>query len=232
MAAGDHPVTCYKAVRPDGTDWHTGLIGYGAALTSGEVLVPPLPDDDEFPGPGWLHLATVPTGCVGMRWPCRLFAVEPVGEVHCDADHHPHKVGCRAVRVVRELPAHEVFGPQGEAVAAVIDRAARLTLHEVHALSAAWYAARDAAGDAAWDAAGDAARAAARAARAAARDAAWAAAGDAAGDAAGATAREAALALVVADLVGQRGLTQQHIDLLLAPWRAVIGDPLAVAVTG
>lgn len=28
---------------------------------------------------GWLSVATVPTDCTGMRWPCRLLEVEPVG---------------------------------------------------------------------------------------------------------------------------------------------------------
>ena len=59
-----------------------------------------------------------------------------------------------------EPPAHEVFGPQGEHVAALLERAHRLTPVEASALDAVWYAAWDAA----WDAARDAAWAAARAA--------------------------------------------------------------------
>ena len=46
---------------------------------------------------------------------------------------------------------------------------------------------------------------------AAARAAAWAA------------ARDAAVALVVRDLIGQHGLTQDHYDTLTRPWRTVIG---------
>ena len=53
------------------------------------------------------------------------------------------------------------------------------------------------------------------AARAAARDAAWAAAA--------AAARDAAVALVVRDLIGQHGLTQDHYDTLTRTWRTVIG---------
>ena len=41
----------YKATRPDGTDFYTGTVDYGAALASGEPL-PELPGDDVFPGPG------------------------------------------------------------------------------------------------------------------------------------------------------------------------------------
>ena len=135
----------WKAVRLDGRDWHTGSIDYAAALESGGTVTVGVPDGDVFPGPGWLHVATVPTECVGAKWPSRLLIVEPLGELRRDADH-PHKVGCRALRVVEERPGWEMFGPQGRDVVAVID------------------AARDAARAAAWDAAWDAAR-----------DAAWAA---------------------------------------------------------
>jgi hypothetical protein len=162
----------YKATRPDGTDFYTGTVDYGAALASGDTIRLDS-DETEFPGPGWLHLATVPTECDGMTWPCRLFEVEPVGDVHHDEDH-PYKIGCREVRVLRELPAHEAFGPQGEQVAALIERARCLTAAEIKRLHAAWYAAR-------------------AAARAAARYAAWDAAGDAAG--------YAAWSLVARDLI-------------------------------
>ena len=119
----------YKATRPDGTDFYTGTVDYGAALASGDTIRLDS-DETEFPGPGWLHLATVPTECDGMTWPCRLFEVEPVGEFH-RGEGHPHKIGCREVRVLRELPAHEAFGPQGEQVAALIERARCLTAAEI-----------------------------------------------------------------------------------------------------
>ena len=54
----------------------------------------------------------------------------------------------------------------------------------------------------------------------AARDAAWDAAGVAAWDA----AWGAAWGAVVSDLVGQHGLTQEHVDTLMAPWVQVLGD--------
>ncbi len=183
----------YKATRPDGTDFYTGTVDYGAALASGDTIRLDS-DETEFPGPGWLHLATVPTECDGMTWPCRLFEVEPVGDVHHDEDH-PHKIGCREVRVLRELPAHEAFGPQGEQVAALIERARCLTAAEIKRLHAAWYAARDAAWyparDAAWDAAWYAAR-----------DAAW----------------YAAWSLVARDLI-----STDAYDTLTRPWGEVIG---------
>ena len=57
------------------------------------------------------------------------------------------------------------------------------------------------------------------AAWAAARDAAWDAAHAAARYAAWAAARDAALATLVRDLI-----TPKQYDLLMAPWRTVIGD--------
>ena len=217
----------YKATRPDGADFYTGTVNYAAALASGEPL-PELSGDGEFPGPGWYHLATVPTECVGMSWPCRLFEVEPVGDVFMTL-RHPHKIGARSVRVLREVEAHRVFGPQGEQVAALIERCRTLSSAELDRLYAArgtargtaWHAALDAAWDAAWHAALDAARAAAwDAAWDAARAAAWGAAWDAALDA----ARDAARGLLCRDLIGQHdGWDQDAYDLLTGPWRDVIG---------
>jgi len=106
----------------------------------------------------------------------------------------------------------EVFGPQWEQVCALVLRAARLTPDKAKALGAA----RGTAWDAAWDAAWYAARGAAWDA---ARDAAWGAAWDAAWYA----ARDAAWALVIRDLIGQHGFTQDHYDTLTGPWRRVIG---------
>ena len=122
----------------------------------------------------------------------------------------------------------ETFGPSWALVVAVIRRAAVLTEGEARSLAAArdaaWAAARDAA---AWAATRDATRAAAR-------DAAWAAARDAAAraatrDAAWAATRDAARAASVADLVGQHGLTQEHINTLMAPWVQVLGTDWADA---
>lgn len=198
----------WKATRPDGTDFYTGTVDYAAALESGEPL-PELSGCGEFPGGTWYHLATVPTKCVGMAWPCRLFEVEPVGEVKVARSRfpyraHPHKVGVRSLRVLREVAAHRVFGPQGEQVAALIERSKTLTSEEARRLDE-YRAVWDAAWCAAWGAARDAAR-----------DAAWCAAWDAAWC--------AAVALVVRDLIGTDGpWTQAAYDLLTGPWRQVIG---------
>ena len=94
-----------------------------------------------------------------------------------------------------ELPAPEVFGPQGAHVVALLDRARHLTPDEASEL--------DAELDAAWDAAWDAARGAAW-------DAAWGAAWDATWD--------AACGLVVRDLI-----TTEDYDALTRTWREVIG---------
>ena len=214
----------YKCTRLGGTDFFSGSVDYAAALTSGEPLPELSGDAMEFPGSGWYHLATVPTECVGMSWPCRLFEVEPVGDVFMD-NAHPHKIGARSVRVLREIEAHRVFGRQGEQVVALIERCRRLSAVEVERLAntreadwgAALHAARATARAAALDAALDATL-----------DAALDAAGDAAGDAAQFAAQFAALdaasALLCRDLIGQvPGWGQDAYDLLTGPWRDVIG---------
>ena len=141
-------MTYWKATRPDGTDFYTGTVDYAGALASGEPT-PALSGEGEFPGEGWYHLATVPTECVGMSWPCRLFEAEPVGDQTLDTEH-PHKIGCSSVRVVREVDGHIALGPQGAEVAALIARTRALPGDEAERLGAAWYAARGAARDAAW----------------------------------------------------------------------------------
>ena len=212
----------FKSTRPDGTDFYTGTVNYAAALTSGEPL-PELSGDVAFPGPGWYHLATVPTECVGMLWPCRLFEVEPVGDVMMD-NAHPHKIGARSVRVLREIDAHRVFGPQGEQAAALIERCRTLSAVEVDRLAAAWEASWDAADrDVTWVAALIAARAAAwEAAWDAIWDAIWAARSTA--RRATRAAGDAAAALLCRDLIGQApAWDQASYDLLTGPWRDVIG---------
>ena len=212
--------TFYKATRPDGTDFHTGLVDYGAALASGEPVTHP-GDVRSATGDAatYLSVSTSAADCTGFQWPCRLFAVEPVDPWTPHATDLPNKRACLSLRVVEELPAWQVFGPNGERVAAIVDRASRLTADEVDRLDAAWDAARDAAGAAAraaaraaaWAAAWDAALAAAwDAARDAARDAAWAAARAAA---------RASIAETVRDLI-----TPEQYELLAGPWNTVIAD--------
>lgn len=216
-------MTFFKAVRPDGSDFHTGTVDYGAALISGDVVRHP--DPDLTVGPDrYLSVATVATDCTSMAWPCRLLLVEPVGKTRQGPDL-PSKIRCEAVRVVGERPAHEALGPQGEHVAALIERIRSLTADEMGRLAAARDAARDATRAATWDATWDATRDATRdAARDAARwatwDATWDATWNAAWDAAWDAARDATWALLVRDLIG-------HGDYrtLVAPWASVCGWP-------
>lgn len=186
-------VRYYKATRPDGTDFRTGEIDYGAALKSGETIEHPEKFVRNEPST-YFSVSTSPADCTGMRWPCRLFRIEPVGRAWRN-DEMPNKRCCSRLRVVEELPAHEALGPQGEEVAALIERCGTLTVDELERLAVAWVAARAAAWSAARDAAWDAAWVAARVA-------AW-------GD--------AALALVTRDLI-----SQEHFDTLYGPWAQVI----------
>jgi hypothetical protein len=105
----------------------------------------------------------------------------------------------------------EIYGPQGEYIVALIERARRLTDEE--AAGPRW--TQDVGRR-------DASRAARRAARRATRYAAWYAAWYAARDAAP-FAEDAATALVVRDLISPDDFTQEHYDVLTGPWRQVIG---------
>ena len=205
----------FKSTRPDGCDFYTGTVDYAAALASGEPL-PELSGGVAFPGRGWYHLATVPTECVGASWPCRLFEVEPVGDVFMD-NAHPHKIGARSVRVLREIEAHRVFGPQGEQVVTLIERSRTLSAADMARLGDDWAVARAVARDAAWGAAWGAMSGAAR-------DTTWGAARGASWDASWNAARDAAVALLCRDLIGQApGWDQDAYNLLTGPWRDVIG---------
>ena len=227
-------MTWWKATRPDGTDFYTGTVDYAGALASGDPT-PALSGSGPFPGPGWYHLATVPTECIGTSWPCRLFEVEPDDDL---GDYRPrgaYKVGATAVRVLAEVDAHVALGPQGVQVAALIARCGTLTADDMARLGAAWDATRDAtrrdaargvATRGAWDttrgAAWDAARGA-RGARGAAWGAAWDAARDAARDAWG-VAWGTTWGLLLRDLIGHHpGWDQDAYDRLTGPWRQVIG---------
>ena len=222
----DMTTTYYKAVRPDGTDFHTGETrwappeGHEAPWIvyhpSGRQEVPSTHPRD------FLSVATAPTDCAGMAWPCRLLQVRPV-EGHPVAtpgrQKFPNRVVATAWEVVAELDPRLALGPQAGQLLALFDTAERLTGDNAQKLAAArdaaWYAAWYAAWGAAWYAAGDAAETAAR-------DAAWYAAGTAARDAAwyaaGAAAGAAARALVVRDC-----LPQEHYDILTRPWRTAVG---------
>ena len=226
--------TYYKAVRPDGTDFHTGKTqwappeGHEAPWIvyhpSGRQEVPSTHSRD------FLSVATAPTDCTGMAWPCRLLQVRPVEGYPVATPGRqlfPNRAAATAWEVVAELGPRLALGPQADQLLALLDTAARLTGDNLRDLAAAWDAARDAAWDAARDAARNAARDAARnaawdAARNAARNAAWDAARNAAWDAAWYAAWyaawDAARALVVRDC-----LPQEHYETLTRPWVSVIG---------
>ena len=212
--------TYCKAVRPDGTDFRTGAVRWlppvGDPMPGGGMVVthPTSRKRTDGGADGYLSVATVATECTGMRWPCRLAVVEPTRAAVWTPDPGtlPSKRASWQWRVVAEIDAHQALGPQGREVAAIIDRVRMLTTDELRQLDAAWAAAWAAARDAAWAAAWDAVRdAALDAVRDAVRDAAL----DAVRDAAWA----AALATLVRDLI-----TPKQYDLLIAPWRTVIGD--------
>ena len=185
--------TYYKAVRPDGTDFHAGKTqwappeGHEAPWIvyhpSGLRGVPSISPRD------FLSVATVPTDCSGMAWPCRLMQVRPVGG-HPVATPggklFPNRVVATAWEVVAELDPRLALGPQADQVLALFDAVGRLTGDQFRDLAAAWDAARDAA---------------------------WAAARDAARDAA-----RAAEALLVRDLIGT-----EHYDILTRVVRSVLG---------
>ena len=200
--------TYYKCVRPNGTDFYTGTIQWAPPEGhEGEWIVKhPTATEIGTDASSYLSVSTVPTSCVGMEWPCRLFEVEAVGDVE-PSDSMPNKVAGLEFRVVRELAPHIALGPQGEQVTALIDRAARLTGAETGQLDAAWDAAREAAWDAAWGAAWGATRGATR-------SAAW----DAARGATKVDAWDVAGALVMRDLI-----STEHYDILTRTWRTIIG---------
>ena len=228
-------MTYFKAVRMDGTDFYTGIVQWlppiGEPLPEGGLIVrhrtarKRTTDDAAH----YLSVATVPTDCTGMEWPCRLARVERTrAAVWQPAPNAlPNKAASWQWRVVEELDATLTLGPQGREVAALIERAARLTDDEVAGLATAWYAT----GDDAWYAARYTTRAAAWDA---ARYAAFSASGVAAWDAARYTTRDAAWdaaryaaryavwyaasALTVRDLI-----STERYDTLTRPWASVIG---------
>ena len=156
--------TLFKAVRPDGTSFHDARTPWAV----GEVTRHPrrllVAQRRDGNASRYLSVSDSPTDCTGMDWPCRLFVVEAAGRSKPwrVGDNLPHKWAGEAWRVVEERPAHEVFGPQGEQIVALLARIHAMTAQENSdagaARGAAWGAARDAAWDAARGAAWDAAR--------------------------------------------------------------------------
>ena len=181
----------YKATRPDGTSFHdqktTWTVGETVSVAESDRQV-------KLCGGGVLHASDAPgETLLGGSWPCRLFEVEGEPSAHQD-----HKYGFHELTVIRELPAWQALGPNGEVVEAHIEKCKTVTPEQVDrlnaAVDAAWGAVWNAARDAAWDAVWNAARTAAR---------------DAAGN--------SALALLVRDLI-----TPEQFDVLYGPWASVM----------
>ena len=192
-------MTYYKAVRQDGTSFYDSTFRWlpESGPVEGHTVTHPTASTVGDGPSQYLSVSVSPTDCTGMEWPCRLLEVEPIEghEVTAPApDRLPSKRAAVAWRVIRELPASDVFGPQGEHVAALIERASHLTGDEARKLHVAWHAAGGAAWDPAWDTAWDAAR-------------------GAVGDAAMGAVWDVAEALVVRDLI-----STAHYDTLTRPW--------------
>lgn len=230
----------YKATRPSGRDFRTGTVDYAGALASGDVVRHPAggPMVPNQPAT-YLSVSVEPAETlIGGWWSCRLFRVEPVGDVLSGLSASPYKRAVLSLRVIEELPSWQALGPNGRTVVAIIDRAHSLTYDEAQSLAAARNAARNAvaaAGAAAREAARNAARAAAwEAARAAsgeaARAAVWASARNVSGDAIRnmASIAEAAWSAVWdtawAELVHDLS-TDSNYRALAGPWIDVLGDP-------
>lgn len=199
----------YKAVRPNGRDFYSDTIDYAAALGSGDVIRHSSTRKTRDLPSTYISVSVEPADCTGFSWPCRLFRVEPVGRVMSKLSASPNKRAVSALRVVEELPAHQALGPNGEAVAAFLERVRGLNGEQAKGLQAALDAARYAAWDAALDAARDAALDAVL--DAVLEGAAWCA------------ARDAAVAILTRDLI-----TVEHYDILVEPFRdAGVGEWVA-----
>ena len=112
----------YKFTRPDGTDHKTGKVSYRAHL--GKELVHPEPciangKPCATTKTGGYHLARTikdawTYGKPGAVFRCSCRKADILGEDET-------KVRVRALRVLKELPVHEAYGPNGKAVLAFID---------------------------------------------------------------------------------------------------------------
>jgi len=212
-------VKYFKAVRPNGRDFHSNTVDYAAGLTTGEPIIHPKSKRGSDDAAHYISVSVEPGDCTGFSWPeggARLFEVKPVGRAWTPHKNMlPNKRAAVAVKVIRELPAHQLFGPQGEAVVALVETFSTLTRSQRDAM----YRARS---DQWWDAyaVADDSRAA-RAELGAARGAlhyrlyGWRD---------GRTACGAALAVLLRHTIGADGFEQKHYDALVAPWVKITGQ--------
>lgn len=133
----------YKAVKPDGTDFHTGTVQWLPLEpankpiknriikhpTSKKVIVGKHSTS--------LAVSTNPMNVLGAYWPMRMAIVKPaVGyiPVYCSDD----KWQALAWEVVREIPAYTHFGSNGVYVKSLIDQILRLTLEQTNYAYRLW----------------------------------------------------------------------------------------------
>jgi hypothetical protein len=142
----------YKATRPDGLDFWTGTIAYRPGVTVGHPVSRCYADMRPNDPGTYLSVSTEPGEVLtGGSWPCRVFRVDPVDRTVARTDGmYPWKRGCVSVRVLEEVPAYVALGPNGERVAALVERVRRLTVEEATQLAAARAAAVGAAGKRRW----------------------------------------------------------------------------------
>ena len=207
----------YKAVLTNGFDFFSESVDYASLCGTGESL-PELMGGECCTSYVYHASTSKADTLIGGSWPCRLFEVEgdPVSS-------EENKRGFRTLKVIRELPAWEALGPNGEAIVALIERAKLLTESEIQSLNSAWKAAwsdeLNSVWNAAWNTAWDAARNAAwNAARNIIRDVAWNAARNILQSSVWDAAWSVACALVVKDLI-----TPEQFEILYGPWKSVIG---------
>jgi len=216
--------TYFKAVRPDGFDFHTRTIDYGAALLSeSRTITHPAPKGGARDASFYFSVATVATDCTGFTWMrdggARLLEVEATGEAWTPhSGDLPNKRAATGLRIVRELPAHLLFGVEGERIIALIDQfdsldqPAKIALaDEMSRYDSTWWPTYRAV---AYD--GRADRAGLGAARSALRRRLVGWVDDSA-------AYSAALALLLRPLIGTV-FTQGEYDILSRPWRILVGE--------
>jgi hypothetical protein len=205
----------YKAVRPDCTDFTTGL----TKLTLGEWM-PDIRGRLAWCTNGY-HVSDVITETLIARigaatWPARLFEVE-APEVLSHQDMSPKHL-CRTYRPVRELPAWQAFGPNGQEVVRFIESCEHITREQTNALALGK--------DTVWWAAKNASLLGREAAHAASRLAAHHTAGEAACAWGGNAAAYTAKALVVRDLI-----TPAQFETITYPWVSVMGNTWEAGTT-
>lgn len=126
----------YKAIRLDGSGFSFRSSALRWSGQPGQVVRHPKPDLNS--GPAYSLSASVsPTDCTGMRLPCRLLAVEPVGPVRPDG-RTVSGVRAAAWEVIEELPAWQALGPQGREVLALLGRLEQVNITEARRIDSGW----------------------------------------------------------------------------------------------